>query len=403
MLRCDQMSDLQDDCGRIQRAFAAIGQGNLRVPSLQYRDRRSIQPALPQISQERINQSRLSSSTPINLLLSQPLAQEPTHDDDPSPPNTVLYLAYGSNLAASTFLGMRGIRPLAALNVVVPSLALTFDLAGLPYNEPCFANTRRRIPTLPPSPPPPETTDSQNLPLFSQLQPDQQPPKYHKDTWTKGLVGVVYEVTPSDYAHIIATEGGGMSYHDILVPCHILPPGSKTVPLCPTSPSFLAHTLFAPTPPPNSHDRTVRPDPSYAQPSPRYLSLITTGAAEHSLPDEYKTWLATLEAYRTTSEKQRMGSWIFLSMWAPVMTLVFWLFRTFSNKEGRSPVWVVEVARRVFIGVWMSYDGFFKETFGDGERTVEGDEEVEMEKDKDKMIGADGVWDDEKRLLKYIV
>ena len=348
MSASERINDSQDNQCSIRRTIAAFKQvKNLNVAL--HHSRTSPSP-LPRISQERINKSSLPATIGTQ--------------DDPSPPNTVLYLAYGSNLAASTFLDMRGIRPLAALNVVVPSLALTFDLPGVPYNEPCFANTRRRDPNLPPSPPPP-TTSEKPSPF------PHQPPKYHKDTWSKGLVGVVYEVTPSDSPHIIATEGGGASYNDIFVPCHILPPDSETVPLRPSTPSFMAHTLFAPASGPNSHDRTTRPDPSYAQPSPRYLSLITTGAAEHSLPDEYRTWLATLGAYRTTSEKQRLGGWIFLSMWAPVIAVVFWLMRTFADEKGRSPAWVVEVLRTVFGGMWASYDGVFKDMFGEGERTVE--------------------------------
>ena len=108
---------------------------------------------------------------------------------------TVLYLAYGSNLCNETFLGKRAIRPLSQINVMVPSLRLTFDLPGIPYSEPCFANTALRSPDA----------------------LDHDDDDYHKNRWHKGLIGVVYEVTLSDYAHIIATEGGGSSYKDILV------------------------------------------------------------------------------------------------------------------------------------------------------------------------------------------
>ena len=59
-------------------------------------------------------------------------------------PPTIFYLAYGSNLSAETFQGKRGIRPISQLNVLVPELALTFDIPGIPYLEPCFANTKYR-------------------------------------------------------------------------------------------------------------------------------------------------------------------------------------------------------------------------------------------------------------------
>ena len=57
----------------------------------------------------------------------QPLADSkplPTYDpistvqQSSSAEKTVLYLAYGSNMAASTFQGNRGVRPLSAVNVV---------------------------------------------------------------------------------------------------------------------------------------------------------------------------------------------------------------------------------------------------------------------------------------------
>ncbi|KAL9005989.1 MAG: hypothetical protein Q9188_001279, partial [Gyalolechia gomerana] len=156
-------------------------------------------PQLRSISQER-QLSSLNEEPPQGEL-PDPQAIK----DASTPEKTYLYLAYGSNLASSTFRGARGIRPLAALNVVVPELVLTFDLAGIPYTEPCFANTAYRSsqPTLP------NTSENEKSPLL--------PATYKKDPpWDKGLVGVVYEVTPKDYAHIIATEGGGASYHDVL-------------------------------------------------------------------------------------------------------------------------------------------------------------------------------------------
>ncbi|KAL8824294.1 MAG: hypothetical protein Q9191_005150, partial [Dirinaria sp. TL-2023a] len=168
---------------------------------------RCYQRYLPCPSRQRQHESL--QETPFNL----------SKDDEPKP-KTILYLAYGSNLCAETFLGKRGIRPLSQINVAVPALVMTFDLAGLPYTEPCFANTAYRHHTEKPP-----TEKSENTPL---LLSQKDKPKYHKNRWLKPLVGVVYEVTPADFAHIIATEGGGASYHDILVDCHPLPAGTET-------------------------------------------------------------------------------------------------------------------------------------------------------------------------------
>ena len=166
--------------------------------------RKCFQPAkrnqsLPSPSKRRKLESL--QERPYNL--SSPNLQQLSKD--PSQPSTVFYLAYGSNLSSETFQGVRGIHPISQTNVVVPELVMTFDLAGLPYLEPCFANTRYRTESTPTSssyPDPPSPSDPEKAGSWD----------YHKTRWHKGLVGVVYEVTPADYFHIIATEGGGASY-----------------------------------------------------------------------------------------------------------------------------------------------------------------------------------------------
>lgn len=118
------------------------------------------------------------SSIPLTSAerLSRATSQEPA-------PKTVLYLAYGSNMAASTFLGMRGIRPLSQVNVSVASLRLTLDLRGVPYWEPCFANVGFRDP--------PEKPASNGGKAG--------------DRWDGRLMGVVYEVMLKDWRTIMRT------------------------------------------------------------------------------------------------------------------------------------------------------------------------------------------------------
>ncbi|KAI9756483.1 MAG: hypothetical protein M4579_003822 [Chaenotheca gracillima] len=282
---------------------------------------------------------------------------------------TVLYLAYGSNLASETFLGRRAIKPLSQQNVVVPELSLSFDLPGIPYAEPCFANTRRRQPS-----------SSSNVTGFDSTEKVAlisagDGPEYHKDRWKKGLVGVVYEVTKKDYATIIATEGGGAAYHDVLVNCHPLSDG-PTVPEFPDNEPFKAHTLFAQpldSNDPNAPDddgRIHRADPSYAQPSARYLKLITDGGEEHKLPTEYMSYLYDIRPYTVTEHRQRLGKFIFLSIWMPILGIIFGAGGLFADKHGRSPKWFADLSSAIFRGIWESYDEFFKKLFGDGERTV---------------------------------
>ena len=207
---------------------------------------------------------------------------------------------------------------------------------------------------------------------------------YHKDRWHKGLIGVVYEVTAQDYAHIIATEGGGSAYHDILVECHPFESSDPTapVPLFPSTSPFNAHTLFAPASipgvdPPTDGGRFQRPDTSYAQPSARYLKLITDGAAELGLPYEYQQYLQAIRPYTITSGKQRIGQFVFSAVWLPIIMFLFMVAQMFLDDKGRSPPWMREFSGAVFRANWASYDDFFRPIFGDGERTVtSGDDDA---------------------------
>jgi len=286
--------------------------------------------------------------------------------EDNGSAESVLYLAYGSNLCNETFRGKRGIKPLSQTNVQIPELRLTFDLPGIAYSEPCFANTALR--------------DAEKD-VFTQLSTKDTgrsiKEDYHKDRWHKGLIGVVYEVTPTDYAHIIATEGGGSSYHDVLVDCYPFATAdpSAPVPQFPTTEPFKAHTLFAPATkpgerPPKDGGRLQRPDTAYAQPSARYLKLITDGAAECRLPLEYQDYLHDLRPYTTTTNKQRLGQFIFLSIWLPFVMSVFAMERVFADDRGVAPEWLRVLVGALFQASWASYDGYFKPMFGDGERTV---------------------------------
>lgn len=275
--------------------------------------------------------------------------------------DTVLYLAYGSNLCAETFRGVRGIKPVSQVNVLVPELELCFDLAGIPYNEPCFANTRLRT-----------------------VKPPWTAADHHQAQWQKGLVGVVYEVTKADYAKIIATEGGGTSYQDILVFCFEIPRGTNIIRPIPTTPPFKAHTLFSPSLPPTKPGepskpigRPARPDPDYAQPSARYLKLITDGAAEHSMPLEYRNYLMRLSPYTITSKKQKLGQAIFALMWGPIIFIIIGLGKLFADENGKVPTWLGLMSNFVFAGAWMGYDMIFKPVFGDGERTQEKEDDEE--------------------------
>ncbi|OAQ68743.1 gliotoxin biosynthesis protein GliK [Pochonia chlamydosporia 170] len=291
-------------------------------------------------------------------------AEGATQGLDASASDTVLYLAYGSNMCAKTFLGVRGIRPLSQVNVAAPSIRLTFDLPGVPYREPCFANVGFR-----------------NVPEEKKAH---RAESVHQDMeWDGSLIGIVYEVTQKDYRTIMRTEGAGSSYKEIVVPCYPIAP-KETFPKGPTP--FLARTLYAAY---NSNgddnrrwwqrllDGRQRPDPNYAQASLRYLNLLRDGGREHDLPASYQKYLASLHSYMTTRWTQKVGQYVFLALWAPLLIFILSMTGFLADETGKLPPWLAKGVAMLFNVMWMSYDVAFKPIFGDGERTEEENSEDE--------------------------
>lgn len=326
---------------------------------------------------ERLPPSTADLAATIPQTSTERLAQSPQEDgglDSPSSDsNTVLYLAYGSNLCAETFRGKRGIRPLSQVNVSVPTMRLTLSLPGIPYQEPCFANVDfRKLPEKPKLPDPP------NVPPFD-------PPAYAQGEWDGGLMGVVYEVTKEDYRQIFRTEGGGSGYKQIMVPCIPLPP-QASIPEKPPIPwlpkPILARTLYAPYVPVGNPGESTkcaswrkllsgpqRPHPDYAQASARYLKLLVDGAREHNLPDAYQEYLQSLQPYTITSWKQQIGRIILVGLVAPLVLFFMGIAKALADKDGKYPPVLATASTIMFNLVWMAYDHIFKPIFGDGERT----------------------------------
>ncbi len=188
-------------------------------------------------------------------------------------------------------------------------------------------------------------------------------------------MGVVYEVTPEDYRTIIATEGGGASYQDVVVECFVVPDGTKVVDSDPTAASFKAHTLLSPAT--SKNGRIQRPDPSYAQASARYLKLITDGGEEHGLPDDYMAYLYNLRPYTITTARQRIGLGLIVAVFMPIGLALIGLGRVLADKNGKIPAWLAKFMGLFFGLVWGVYDGFMKKPFGDGERTMDGGKDDE--------------------------
>ncbi|KAF3131287.1 hypothetical protein TWF594_009887 [Orbilia oligospora] len=249
--------------------------------------------------------------TPDPAKVAEPVTTFPS----PNFKENVKYLAYGSNLSSETFLGRRGIKPLSQVKVRVPSLTLSFDLAGIPYKEPRFANVRPRE------------------------EEDQE------------LMGVVYEVTPEDYRKILTTEGG---YSVIEVTC---------IPLEPVKgmDSFESKTLIVP----GKGTRKTHE----GLPSLRYLNLLIKGARQHSLPPQYQDYIANTGYYEARTIRQKVGSVAVLLTVLPVVIFLFGIRNFVSDKDGKAPKWLNDAQVFCFGQIWNLYDYVWKPLYGDGEST----------------------------------
>ncbi|KAG8808221.1 hypothetical protein FRC17_004053, partial [Serendipita sp. 399] len=232
------------------------------------------------------------------------------------------YLGYGSNMSEKSFLQRRGIRPLKSLVVNAPEVELSFNLPGMPYVEPRFANVTLNA----------EAEDGG----------PQHP-------WGKGLIGVAYYVTLEDMATIFRTEGGGSSYQIIQVDCREIGGSGQTI---------RANTLFANDP------RRLRNQ--LGQPSPRYMNLLRTGAQEKSLPKEYRDYLDNIEVYQRTSPRQLLGLMLLGTILLPVFLFGMLVGKLLQNKKGESPRWMQRIIQTIFRAGWSFHD-IFKPIFGSGE------------------------------------
>jgi sulfite reductase (NADPH) flavoprotein alpha-component len=150
----------------------------------------------------------------------------------------VWYFAYGSNMQRETFSGRRGIAPLRTVAARVVGWRLVFDKPPLIPMSQSFAN----------------------------LIPDAA-----AEVW-----GVLYEVTPEDYAHVEFSEAVPFgNYRRVEVDSHPLAGGAAPV---------QAYTLVS--------DRRA-PE---MRPSRRYRDLIVAGALQHGLPGRWVEFLRAVPA-----------------------------------------------------------------------------------------------------------
>lgn len=256
--------------------------------------------------------------------------------DEPSssPTGTCLYLAYGSNMCSSVFQGNRGIRPISSICVVAPQLRLCWNVEGIPYIEPCYANAERQIQYK---------LDSHRKATCATIR-------------SEALVGIVYEISIADFAHVLRTEGQG--YEDVEVDCFQLLSNSKEIAINPNLPSFRAHAVLA--------AGTNMQDRGEMQPSNRYLDLLVAGATEHGLPSEYIASLQVKSTYELSTPRLRIGKFVFSFVWFAPLFVAIMLERQMADGNGRIPRWVRYLVTNCFAGMWWTHAYFFKPVFGNG-------------------------------------
>ncbi len=84
-------------------------------------------------------------------------------------------------------------------------------------------------------------------------------------------------------------------------------------------------------------------------------------------------YLYSIRPYTITTARQRAGQAFIAAIWMPIFFLVIQLGKLLADEDGKIPAWLAGMMGLVMKGVWASYDGVLKKTFGDGERTM-GDE-----------------------------
>lgn len=115
------------------------------------------------------------------------------------PKGNVWYLAYGSNLSSSKFVNDRGIVPLQSQIVRVPGYNLSMTAAGLPYREPSFASIHHTVP---------------NGNIIEKVHGEAHGSDVQMQEHAVTLLGTAYLVTPEQYKHVLASEGGGIAYRE---------------------------------------------------------------------------------------------------------------------------------------------------------------------------------------------
>ncbi|KAI1435774.1 hypothetical protein GGR50DRAFT_693845 [Xylaria sp. CBS 124048] len=248
-----------------------------------------------------------------------------------SPDAPVWYFAYGCNMSSAKFTGGRGLVPLDTARVRLPNWVLAMEIPGLPYAEPSFAS-------IVPRP-------------FAHLEERRAP----------DVVGVAYLITPAQYRHVIASEGGGTAYTDLCLDGERIDgkdgDDNDNTEKEKSRLGIRVRTLGS------AMSRHPHPNPSQ-----RYMSLIVDGASEAHLPRDYLDYLASMPVF-TPSESPwtRLGATIFVFFGRPIMQAIEKLTNKSIRPDGTATAWAVFIVRLTMYLLWLFHDFLFAPIFGRGD------------------------------------
>ncbi|KAF9123852.1 hypothetical protein BG015_005234 [Linnemannia schmuckeri] len=217
-------------------------------------------------------------------------------------PETIWYLAYGSNMEPKVFSGRRKIQPLESHVVTVPNYWLSFDIGGIPFVEPCFASILKMDHSRMHQKEYALEVHSRTMHGREFVWDESHPEKSYPPV----LQGVAHKITLRDWQLVIQSEGGWghdvpTGYNQIQVDC--VRHDSKE--------KLRAFVL-------ESRPVSVK---SHCQPSARYKNLLTSGAAHHKLDPSYQNYLANIVPYECTGVRSKIARVLFTLINSPMILM----------------------------------------------------------------------------------
>ncbi|KAG0341349.1 hypothetical protein BG004_006056 [Podila humilis] len=304
--------------------------------------------------------------------------------------NTVWYFAYGSNMDPKIFTGRRKVTPIESLPVSAPGYWLSFDIAGIPFIEPCFASILKIDTTRLHSRE--YALEVHNRTRYGQVfEWDESNPE---KSFPPVLQGVAHRITLRDWQLVIQSEGGWghdvpTGYNQIVIPCLVV--GSGDGDSMVINNNGEKGTVITKQRALQAHVLEARPTSVKAkcQPTLRYKNLLTAGARFHNLDPAYQRYLAHVVPYECDGVRSKTGRVIFTAFNLPMVLLfaaiVFRDRGTPVEKRTRPPFWTAWIFDKAARFSTMIHDYLVMPIFGSGRCSTPGHQAVVRKRIEDEL------------------